>query len=837
VAAVNAAGPQAQASPVDGLADEQAEPPAAYPPFLELREGSHSYVLVGLSLLLSLTAFLAISVLLVVGLAAASGTPAPLLAALPSSSAALLALQLLALAGREADKAQPLSDLGRPLAWALPWSAAGVMTSVLVMLAVVWVARRYTMRRCRVECGVDQRAHGAGSDMFWPPHGLTAGAWELRATGLLAFPTGAASVGMLRGDTDFPLLGAGVAICVLFVVLHHVLLSLKFVTEVVREGKVMRATLPTTAGGAEVFVDRVCDQLRALPVPPPPPGCPSLFGGWLSSPSWCIAPAVAVVREVEHRSLGSQESEVDGGSSMQWSAGHSWCTMEDSSQALRGDLEDELQGKPLLVRGLEREETDTGPTSTVHGGKDTPAPPSSGNGCSSRPSAVSAAHPVHVTTLLAYEVKARDLVAGVACVPWLDCAVPAGALRRIEELASETVFQAHPGQLSGSLCSGRFAACFDWGTRWPWRWPIEVALKVALGVWAAVHLDKATPLRPTSFLWHALMLTALGIFLYVVLTVHPYDHRHDNLATGIGTLVSALTVGLCALGDSVPALSVSLAVAAGALALVPCLLALLAAIGLASSALGRLEAQGLHEKLLPRTIAGWGSPDGVDDAEESAGFSRGPGATTALSSGLTGCGVPPDSDAGLDRHAVEVVFSGHRKALAIVLPAQAHPRVVQAQLLPPVAGRNGDPESLPPCIATGDRARLPVPAGLIFRNCLPKPEEETLKSESAAGGLRGRAGAVSSVAPLCALLAPGPTGRLVYTDEANNESELGWREAIQNFFGLEGSLLAEEAERLVEEHVGLENIATNQSVLVVIEVLPAWAAEFMDERHDPRGSM
>jgi hypothetical protein len=66
---------------------------------------------------------------------------------------------------------------------------------------------------------------------------------------------------------------------------------------------------------------------------------------------------------------------------------------------------------------------------------------------------------------------------------------------------------------------------------------------------------------------------------------------------------------------------------------------------------------------------------------------------------------------------------------------------------------------------------------------------------------------------------------------------LGWREAIQNFFGLEGSLLAEEAERLVEEHVGPENIASNQSVLVVIEVLPAWAAEFMDERHDPRGNV
>jgi len=330
------------------------------------------------------------------------------------------------------------------------------------------------------------------------------------------------------------------------------------------------------------------------------------------------------------------------------------------------------------------------------------------------------------------------------------------------------------------------------------------------------------------------MLAALGIFLYVVLTVHPYDHRHDNLATGIGTLMSALIVALCALGNSAPALSVSLAVAAGALALVPCLLALLAAIGLASSALGRLEAQGLHEKLLPRTIAGWGAPDGVHQGEGSAGFPRGSSTASALSSGLSGCGVPPDSDASLDRHAVEVVFSGHRKALAIVLPAQAHPRVVQAQLLPPVAGRNGDPESLPPCIATGDRPRLPVPAGLIFRNCLPKLEDETSASGSA-DGLRGRAGGRTSVAPLCALLAPGPSGRLIYADEANNESELGWREAIQNFFGLEGSLLAEEAERLVEEHVGLDNIASNQSVLVVIEVLPAWAAEFMDERHDPRG--
>merc|ERR1719296_634892 len=99
------------------------------------------------------------------------------------------------------------------------------------------------------------------------------------------------------------------------------------------------------------------------------------------------------------------------------------------------------------------------------------------------------AHPVRVATVAAYEVRSRDLFAGVTCIPWLDTAVPAGALRQLEEIGGSVLLQAHPGQLSGSLTGGRFSCCFDWGTSWPWRWPVEVATKVLLGIWVSLPLD------------------------------------------------------------------------------------------------------------------------------------------------------------------------------------------------------------------------------------------------------------------------------------------------------------------------------------------------------------
>jgi len=438
------------------------------------------------------------------------------------------------------------------------------------------------------------------------------------------------------------------------------------------------------------------------------------------------------------------------------------------------------------------------------------------------PSAVHLAHPLRVTTVAAYEMKSRDFVAGVACIPWLDCAVPAGVLPRIEELGGDTEIRVHPGQLSGPLTGGRFAACFDWGTRWPLRWTVEVALKVALGVWAAAPLRGGPAPGLLSGLGHLLMLILAGSFTYGVLSAGPYEHRNDDAALVAASLSSVLVVLLRALGQGTPGLAFALAVAAGGLALAPCALALLAAVGLASTTLSQLEAQGLQDRCLPRTVPGWGRPG---RNSTNARSSR-PGTTGA--SGSAGGGrdeVLPWEDG----HAIEVVLPGQRKAFSIVLPAVARPHVVHAQLLPPVANRNGDPECLPPCLVTGDRARLPVPAALLFPG--------TAQAANSGTGLAGEVDMAEldrrrSVPPLLALLAPGHAGRAVYAEPEHNEGGAEWRQAIESFFGFEGGLLAEEAERLVEEHALVDGAAT-RSALVVVEVLPAWAGEFLDDRRGP----
>lgn len=834
----------------------------------------HSFLLVAVGLSLSLAAFLSMAVLGIVALAAFTGVPVPLLAAKPTCSASLLVLQLLASMGQCEGVPAPLRDLSRSLVWAQAASPGAELASSSALLAGVWLARRAALRQHGASSSSSSSAsssaaprpgpsagagagagRSSGAAQVPPPHGLSFGAWELRAAGLLAFPLAAAATRALSAGAlgeagalgsgagaSLSLCGSLAAVAVLLALARYVLLASNFVAEVLGDGHVVRVSLPSTAGGAKVFVDRVCDQLLALPVSPAQPSCATLFGDWLTSPAWCVAPAVAAIHEVQHRGpLPPQDEDIAGGSSMlQWAS--PWCSMDDGALAAHGELEDELQGRPLLVHnGLEREDTlVSGAVPDKEAAPCGESPDSSPGGCglaaAKRPgegpevragprawaSAVSLAHPVRVATRAAYHVRSRDILAGVACIPWLDCAVPAGVLPRIEELGGEVVLQVHPGQLCGGLSGGRFAVCFDWGTRWPWRWPAEVALKAALGAWASAPLARA-PVALAA-LAHLLMLSLATAFAYHMLRLQPYMHANDNAALGAMSLTAVLVVMLRGFGSLVPGLAWAISAVTGAFALVPYALLLLCAMGLVSATLDRLEAQGLHDKLLPRTIHGWGSPGQATQASSSrmestvAGGSRDGASEGACGGMATGLERP-----ALHGHAVEVILPGQRNAFAIVLPAVTRPRVVHTQLLPPV-GRGGEsPGSLPPC-AAGDRARLPVPPAVLFPPA-------------------GRVGAprLALVPPLAALLAPGRPGRLIYREDAGNEGR-EWRQAVRDFFGEAGSL-AEEAERLVEKYGGaaaLGEAATGAGeggdALVVVEVLPAFAAEFMDERAGAHGS-
>ena len=633
-----------------------------------------------------------------------------------------------------------------------------------------------------------QRENGTAPE----PHSLAPGAWELRAAGLLAFPLAAASAGMLSGDTSLPLLGALAALVVMFGLAHHVLLALKFVTAAFADRGVVRTELPDTAGGMEIFVDATCNQLRALPVTPPQPGCPTIFQDWLASPGWCVAPAVAFIQEVEQRgSPLAQEGEVGGaGPFGQWATGGLWCSIEDPG-AVREPLEDEAQGRPLLVSTSRSDASDASSDAE-------PEPHATGSRSPrrgwARHSPVALKHPVRIRALATFEVKTHDLIAGVACIPWLDCAVPAGVLRRIQEVAGDIELSVHPGQLSGPITSGRFAVCFDWGTRWPWRWPAEVALKAALGMWASAPLGGAPGLL--AAVSHLLMLGLAGAFSYGAMTLRPYAHSTDNFALAAASLATTLVVLLRSLGDGLPGLAFMLAAAVAVLSAFSFIALLLAAVGLAGAVLGRLQAQGgFHDsQQLSCAISGWGGQSERSMSNTSSGAAAKPGG-----------------------HAVEVILPGQRKTFAIVLPAMAQPRVVHAQLLP-AAGQGGSPETLPSCGA-GERARLPLPPGLLFS-----------QGRDAPGGDKPGRPILST--PLVALLAPGRPGQLIYPEAVHNSGGSDWRGAVADFFGASGELLVEEAQHLVEGHVSSAEEASG-STLVVIEVLPTLAAEFMDERQAP----
>eukprot|EP00927_Polykrikos_kofoidii_P041091 TRINITY_DN35018_c0_g1_i1.p1 TRINITY_DN35018_c0_g1~~TRINITY_DN35018_c0_g1_i1.p1 ORF type:complete len:772 (+),score=145.04 TRINITY_DN35018_c0_g1_i1:172-2316(+) len=701
-------------------------------------------------------------------------------------------------------------------------------------LAFVWLLRQTALRRHRSLNGAASTSDASGPSRG--PFDLASGSWELRAFGPASFMLASSSAGLIVEGVWASYVFSFLTIALLVRVGFG---AFKFVSDVIASGEVLRMDLPRTAGGSDVFVDRLCSQLRALPATPPRPGCAPLFGDWLSSPSWCVAPTVAAIREVE-QSGGQGVVPHDDEASSQC-PGSQWCGIEANPQNTNIELEDELQGKPLLVRGgLDRETTNESSLSR-DGDGDAAA---SGGGVRTapyawdKPSAVSLAHPIQVETTLTYESRSRDdLVAGVACLPWIDCAVPAGALRRLEEVTrEEVVFRVHPGQLCGELTSGQYAVCFDWGTRWPWRWPLQVGLGAILGVWSVLPMGMNEPFGPVPTMTvHAATFMLVGLFSYVMYVVGPYEHRNDNVAIGSSMVVAMLTIVLRAIGDDgangVQGLVYLLMVAASVFAFVPCYLTLLAAMGLASATLGRLEAQGLHDRLLPRTVVGWGAPRGRNPAAAAAASAA--AANRDNGGAFSGCGVSAGVRTGLEGNAVEVILPGPRPAWAILLPAVTHPRVVQAQLLPPVAGRGGDPEALPPCSASGDRARLPVPPRLLFP---PRRGAERAHGNDDALGLEQR---TASTAPLAALLAPGRPGRLVYAEVERNEGNVDWRELVRTFFGSGGTLLADEAERLIEAHAsppgaGADSAAgAGERALVVIEVLPALAAEFMDEQYAP----
>ncbi|CAE7245962.1 unnamed protein product [Symbiodinium sp. CCMP2592] len=706
-------------------------------------------------------------------LSAVAGLAVPLMGALPSTSAAIFATQVLA-----AGPTSPLNDLAVPLRWMAP-QPDSMLVGCILLLAFVWLARRTALRLHRKH--LDQSS--ATQVPHQVPHGLSPGSWELRALGLVAFPLAAASTQLAASldRADSALAGLVVSTVILCFLTNQAVLAFRFLHQVLEEGSVTRTPLPTGLG--QVFIDRRCDELRALPLGASPG---EAMSEWLGTSGWWVAPSVALIEETEwtdeametfRERMTHSSLEVPG---------------DSTRQRAPDSLDDELQDQPLLEAKSEGADTTGDGTPTT-----LPEPQVLFRGGAS---AVKECHPLTVKSTVCFDGPAREACAGVACLPWLDCAVPSSALRRVEDLSGCVTLRVHPSQLTGKLSSGQYAACFDWGTKSPWRWPVDLSAQVFLGLWLGLQRSgrQVLPAAAGLIVDAGALVVVAGLVLFFF-KVPAWEHWIDNAALRSAYLMVLQVVSLRVMWDPAPgkqgALEVPAAVLAAGLALVPVSISLLSGVCLVGVVLGRLETQGLRQdRMLQMSVAGWA------DAEARGG------------PGFSGCTAVPHFPRG-DPREVEVILPGSKKAFAILLPGRSRMRIQHFQLLPP-ATRGAGAQALLHSGDGADRPRLPLPPWFLF------PMEGKAAGAEASPAPPG-------VVPLAALLWPGRPGTLIYAEACHNRGDVQWQQAVLGFFHDEGSALADEALRHIS---AAQEDPRLQPCLVVVEVLPSLASEFMDER-------
>lgn len=499
---------------------------------------------------LKLIAIIACLLLLLgLGLSARS-FPAPVAAAMPSLLASLLALQFMVLMNSGEAETDLFSRSLQPFTWLAP-----TVSTCMLIAASVLTLHFFAVVRFLVE-------NGEGSAAFLP-HGLFFGAWELRLLPFIVMPLAAGSsaavAGALAGEAA-PVQG----------VLHSALLigiaSLGITTwqkiqSFLHEERVICMRLAATE--RFIFMDRVCDQLRAMPFVL---GHSGLLGTWSASPGWHYSPAAASILEVEH-SGGPEELHDRGGA---WHAGP-WSTRQRHVDTNQRSASRRLESTAVMEH-----------------------------------------HPVHVTAKFAYAAsKSSDHIAGIVAVPWLDVAIPASELLLLEAwLVGGANLSVQACQLSGPLTSGRFAACFDWSDRHSWRWSADFLLRVVLGVYAGLSSGKA---HDGTWLesWHAEILLAglLVAVAFAVLYVQPHTHAVDNIILSASLASAALA--MCPSGlaehaehngfEHIKSSSLWIIILLASLPLFAtltcCLMVVLNAL--------HWKGQGLHAMVLPKVVPGW----------------------------------------------------------------------------------------------------------------------------------------------------------------------------------------------------------------------------------------
>lgn len=664
----------------------------------------------------------------------------PVLGMLPSASAAVFAIQVVAMVGSFNNVPLPLQELATPMLLAIPpLSPDSVLWSSFLLLTAVWLSRR------------------ARSLHQGPGHGLSPGAWELRALGFVAFPLTVSSTQLLLrlDEADSPLAGFLLSIVLLCFLLNQAASTWGFVRDVLRDGRVVRTALPQVCVGdpsvsyvSSVFVDKICDELSSMPMNSSQGRISSgTISQWMKTPSWCFSHPLAVVEALdfpEEMISGSKDSPRKHGNVQR--------------EELADHSEDELAD---LLRDQENDEAEQSSSASnlaelgdvFHGG----------------PSQVKICHPISVRSKSCYDVS-KETVAGITCLPWLDCAIPSKTLQAIEEVCGSVTLRVHPSQLNGKLSSGQYAVCFDWGTKLPWSWPLHFCMQICLGLWLPIRSSQILPTAAAFCLDLFMLFVAvlLGLFF---LKVQAWDHWIDNTALRAAYLEVLLVVSFHVTWDpSRPGVFGAMAATVSVLALLPVLIALLAGVCLVRVALVRMASPLHQDRHLRTAVGGWATD--ADTAYGSFSFCH-----------PLVRGVSASQD-------VEVVLQGVDKA---ILPGRSRVKILLVQLVP-LDGR--PPEVKQPIEAL---AHLPLPPWFLF------PDAPSTN--------RGPEAMVPGLVPLAALLAPGRPGKLIYVEECHNGAP--WQEALSSFFRSDEGLLRDAALQQVDLARSHEELC-----ITVVEVLP-----------------
>ena len=265
------------------------------------KQGGYNKYLMFLGVILAVASFVTISLLILLLICAVLGDLAvPLLALLPSASAAIFAVQILATAASFEDVPLSLKTVATPLLLAVPITLRpdSVILLSFVLLTAVWLARR--SRCASINANSRRQMEEMGMKVNKVPHGLCPGAWELRALGFFAFPLTLASTQLLLrlDEADSPLAGFLLSIVLLSFLLNQAASTWVFVRKVLRDGRVVQTALPHYSGHvSSVFIDKTCDELGSMPMTSGSSACRSI-SEWMKTPSWCFSHPVAEVEEV-----------------------------------------------------------------------------------------------------------------------------------------------------------------------------------------------------------------------------------------------------------------------------------------------------------------------------------------------------------------------------------------------------------------------------------------------------------------------------------------------------------------------------------------------------------